>query len=307
MIVRDTCLCATVYRDAPMPRMSTINLLVKEQDIGAAKDVLLELQYRTDLSNDGVLSSKRFGPPPDLLAAFPVVLHSEVELPTQDSAVLQDLWSDASELVVGGCQVYVPTPTGLLIDLCVQASCIHRFRTIAGVSAGLREIYDIAKSVSFYESDMDFENLYSRAMRLRSAKHVYLCLLLANELFHADIPRESLVQLERIGLDQSKLEWAKEELLSDWRVKPEPPYVVDMARDLNADSLARRIVLILLHMVVPVQRANLSSPRSKWLGIVSAPTNCIARFFGFLRFAVGLLCSTRDRSRLRFSTWAART
>lgn len=182
-------LAASAYGNLALRQFCDLDILVRQQDVLAAKDLLISQGYRLDdewgwecnlISQDGRIS---------------VDLHQAItpnDFPV--SIYFDDLWKGVKSVSLAGINVLSLSPEDLLLILCINIA-----RDSWQDRERLVQICDVAEVIRVYQ-EMNWEQIIKRASQLNSLRMLFLGLLLAHDLLGANLPEEVLkrVQAEQI-------------------------------------------------------------------------------------------------------------
>lgn len=181
-------LAAGIYGSLALREFIDIDILVREQDLTRARELLTSLGYRQEMSLNqdqeaAFLRSQReyvfSGNGGAVVEIHWAVTPRNYSFPLDT----EDLWERLQEVSLGGATIPTLSPEDLLLILCVHGSK-HLWHRLAWVC-------DVAELVQKYEA-MDWTQLIERAGSLGGQRMLFLGLFLANTLLGAALPKKVL-------------------------------------------------------------------------------------------------------------------
>ncbi|MDD5167885.1 MAG: nucleotidyltransferase family protein, partial [Syntrophales bacterium] len=121
------------------------------------------------------------------------------------------LWERAVPVQIAGCDALILSPEDLLLHLCLHTSYQHQF------AFGLRPSCDIAETISYFGSSLDWQTIAERAALWGWQRGVYLALRMAEELVGAHVPRDMLERMQPANMTEGILETARDQVFTDAR------------------------------------------------------------------------------------------
>ena len=230
VVLKGAFLAEAVYGDLALRPMCDTDLLVPRAELPRAQAILLDLGYgpreREDIE---LLCRENTELAPFVREDSYVELHWGIEDPASS---LRDkirvdtagLWARARSATIAGVQVLALSPEDLLLHLCLHASREH------GLECGLRPFCDIAETIRYYGSQLNWPQFVDRAREWDAARYAGLTLHLAKSLLAVPVPESVLGQLVPGGLDPRLLKQATECVLAEkpyerddnWAILPFP-------------------------------------------------------------------------------------
>ena len=244
IVLKGACLAETVYDDIALRPMHDIDILIRKEDLCVAQEVLLGMGYgplirppvaEQILRHHHLIPFTRPGRPS-------VEIHATLTPSSGKCAMDMDgFWNRARSADFGGFTALILSPEDLLLHLCLHFSANHRFSILE-----MRNLCDISETIKRYQAEINWETLADRARGYGTGKYVYCTLLMAVELFGAQLRPEDLY---RIGYDDSDTQMTDTltDLLLDETYIPLPDAFEQMDRE---DGLAYKTRL-LMRSVVP--------------------------------------------------------
>jgi hypothetical protein len=200
----------TVYGNIALRPMGDFDLLVREEDIGRAGGILPPLGYaptgyvNIDEMIPVLKHLPRFVKPggPDL------ELHWRLVSPEHPLAVdMEGLWQRAEKSTIQGIETRVLSPEDLLLHLC-EHSCFHHLW-----GYGLKALCDIAQTIDYYGTTMDWRALTDRARQWNAGRIVYVTLAMAHKMLGSAVPEAVLETLQPPCADREAMTALAEELV----------------------------------------------------------------------------------------------
>lgn len=179
---------ADIYCSNPCRSMTDIDILVKEEDIREAKEILLGLlgyEERLDgLTEEYWLKKqchlefiKRAGK-----KTFFVDLHFGLDFKRKPREILPRLWDRVREADIDARPIRLLSPEDALFSLALHQ---RRFGNVLG----LKNILDLALLLHKYKHGFDWGYVISEAKAGRMTANAFFILLQAKTFFEADIPK----------------------------------------------------------------------------------------------------------------------
>ncbi|MFC1879679.1 nucleotidyltransferase family protein [Chloroflexota bacterium] len=211
IVLKGAHLAELIYKNIALRGMTDIDLLVDKRNLEKASQILTNTGYQTEreyrlqeeLANDKIHHLPLFR------KENRVAVEIHWALIPPKTCIQVDhipLWDRALPTSIADAQALVLSAEDLVLHLCVHL-CQHRF------SLGLRHLFDIAQTLSFYENELDWEILCRRAGQWRAHKCVYIILHLAKGLLNAPIPNSVMEQLQPADFSPNIEERARERVL----------------------------------------------------------------------------------------------
>ncbi len=189
-------LAESIYGNLALRRQSVdLDVLVREQDVLRAKDLLLHQGYRPEhewaLQETLRLQASHEYPFVHHDRRIKVELHWKITPEYFSfSPDLELLWKRLRPSFLAGHEVMTPSPEDLLLILCVHGTK-HLWQ-------GLGLVCDVAELV--HNKKLDWEQTMKQARELGSERMLFLGLFLASDLLGASLPNEVL---QRMWADSS--------------------------------------------------------------------------------------------------------
>jgi hypothetical protein len=183
-------LAATAYGNVALRQFGDLDLLVRERDARAAKDLFLSSGYRlldqvSANQEEAFYNARKVCELAREDGRVVVELHWAITSQTFPFRLdPTSLWERVERISLDGAPVRNLSPEDLLLVLCVHGAKHHW--------AKLMWISDIAHVLRTYFARIDWRQLMQRADDLGSARMLFLGLLLAHDLLGAKLPNEVL-------------------------------------------------------------------------------------------------------------------
>jgi hypothetical protein len=198
--IKGPVLTAMVYGNLAFRSFCDLDLLVREQDVLLARELLFARGYQphgqlgTSREATYVRSHRAFNfDRADGQAAVDLQWRLAVHWQMRASVRLDldSLWKRMVPFKVAGTRVSSPSPEDLLLILCMHGSN-HGWRE-------LKQTCDVAELIRRYP-DLDWEELVTRAKALGMVRVLYLGLRLAQDLLGAELPEslEKVIRADRV-------------------------------------------------------------------------------------------------------------
>jgi hypothetical protein len=258
-------LAELVYGDISLRPMTDLDILVPEDRVPEAIQVLRSLGYGPETDNaDAALAmietTCALGFAHQVHGTW-VEVHWRLSEPGDGfAAPMDDVWRTSAVAKLGGCNVQVMQPEYLLLHVAAHLACKH------GFIFGVRALADVAEIVRAYPQ-LDWTAFVDRAKRHGWQRGVALALRLARDHLQADIPTEAMAAIGGDAVDPALRSAALEQMLAAPKL---PGEVVCSPNFLNlaGRSPAGRVALLFSRIFAP--RAELAmaygiAPGSPWL------------------------------------------
>lgn len=207
LVLGDAVLALGVYGNAALHSPHSLELLVREEDLGALAACLLAAGYCVDPE----------GGAPERPAAGSYVSLKDGDIPVSVSTQLlapdapfrvesAEIWSQAITARLDTLEATVLPPELLLLQLCMSG-------VPALPARGLQLCFDLAQVVERYAAELDWERVVARARDWQAGDAVWLALSLARDVAGAAIPEAALAQLAPDAVGAAEIARAQEQLL----------------------------------------------------------------------------------------------
>jgi hypothetical protein len=207
ILLKGAHLAKFVYPHAGLRPMGDLDLLIPQGRLGQAHQALVSMGY-TAKRNFFIQRERKTHHhlPPYHRRNRIVELHWTIASPLSPLNIdLEGLWQRARPAPGHKPPAWLLSPEDLLLHL-----SLHLLQD--EFSSGIRRIYDIAQALDYYQAELDWEMLASRARQWGNNKGLFLILLLSAEWYNAPLPNgylESLQppdftpQIERLALQRA--------------------------------------------------------------------------------------------------------
>lgn len=198
MVLKGVPLAEKLYDDPGARKSDDIDLLVKEDQLPEAVDVLIRKGYRYyDRGQDMLLWSR--GPlthhirmeKPTVLGICNVEIHFHLTDTAEKQIIISEFWERSRAVIIGKTAKYELTSSDLLLYLCIH-SAKHGFNTI-------KDILDIADILKAEGSGIDWPGFIRTVRRYGLSFRVYSSLNYAVSLLGAPVPENILKELRPYG------------------------------------------------------------------------------------------------------------
>jgi hypothetical protein len=183
ILLKGAYLAEVVYGNIALRSMVDVDLLVKQADLMRSHDILVGQGYALTEKSDASCSVVRHMPPFTKEGVPRIEIHYTISGPPFsgrfDSA---ELWKRARKVSLQGAEAWALCPEDVLLHLCLHTCISH------GLDNGITALLDISHVISHYETELDWEQLMSRAGIWGADKCVFLVLHLAERLLGVSIP-----------------------------------------------------------------------------------------------------------------------
>ncbi len=200
IVLKGLYLASCVYEQVGQREMDDVDLLIPENSLHAAREVLITLGYTGPEPSDISVLKKYYHhlPPLTKSGTICVELHWNIANPGNNDSIKPDeLWSRAERIKIAEADLWTLCPEDVLLHLCLHTSYQHQF------AFGLRPFCDIATVIASPDISIDWEAVVSRSVRLNWKRGTYLSLKLAQILSGAQVPQSVLQALKPANFDES--------------------------------------------------------------------------------------------------------
>ena len=200
VLLKGAHLAEFVYNDISLRPMSDVDILVKEEDLTEALQIVFDEGYQVmETSNDEKeknMKSYQYSIACDA-KHFKTLIHSETKCVleihcniTSESSPFKippsDLWLNSQKVELNDNSVFILCPDDLLLHLCLHAAYDDLF------GYGLGALYDIALTIKYYHKSIDWQRLWHRAVRWRTERCLEISLYFAKKCFESSFPEQML-------------------------------------------------------------------------------------------------------------------
>jgi|Deesub1362A_J573_1020465.scaffolds.fasta_scaffold00985_5 hypothetical protein len=194
VVLKGAALARDIYKNVALRPFGDVDLLIKADRVEEACQCLEDLGYKKNFNREfNVLFGYDF-PFIKFFAhqSLPVELHWNVinlDL-TTFSFDVDEIWREGKvEIRMNGTKMYVMKPEYCLVHLAIHLSSVkHHFEKLIWLN-------DISALCYRYKKDFDWNLVVDIASRFQAKTCTYISLLLANNLFSATVPLQTLERL----------------------------------------------------------------------------------------------------------------
>ena len=197
IVLKGAALAKTVYGNIALRPMGDIDLLVSEEDLDRAKEVLLKLEFKK-LEHHNLR---------DQLDGHP--FHIEFVKEDTQGAIIELHWGIArkpADVEIAGLLQRAVMVRSNNIDTCVMCPddllpflCWH---TANHLFPKLLWLCDIAQVIKVYEKSINWKNVIERSENWKIKKAVYCSLYLAENILGAQVPEKVLLRLQPSNIEK---------------------------------------------------------------------------------------------------------
>jgi len=195
VLLKGMALAETVWRNVALRPMADIDLLVREEDLDAADEILSSLghvaseRYRS--KEWYRRSHHHLAPRYNQEQGIAVELHRNIVVPDDHFSVdISGVWQRAQYVTVAGVDTRVLSPEDQIIHLCLHVSHDDPFVGKIG------SLMDIAQAVRHYGDSIRWNWIRAQAVQNNFGRFVYYPLYLAKDEFGVAIPGSVLDRLK---------------------------------------------------------------------------------------------------------------
>jgi len=271
-------LAASVYGDLSLRQFSDLDILVRQQHVPRAKELLISQGYQPQTQLNGAQETAYLPSHREYKfvrddGRVRVELHWRIaahwQIPSSFPLDPEHLWERNEQVSLAGATVRNLSPEDLLLILCVHGSHHHWER--------LEWICDVAELIRVHQG-MDWRQVIEQASRLGSERMLFLGLFLANDLLRTALPEEVVQRLQADPVVKSLAaqvrEWLFREADGGLELSEESTFFIRMR-----ERLWDRVPYYLLYLCAYLRTA--MTPNVKDRALLPLP--------GFLSFLYHLL------------------
>jgi len=221
IVLKGAYLAHTVYPSPSLRRMVDCDILVRDEDLPKAVEVLTNLGYKSSSPIEKWNKSLSHHLPPFRKenSKSEVELHWTIFSTSHPREIdITDLWKRAQSYPLKGGEALTLCPEDMLLHICYHASYHHLFLQ------GYRSLLDVAFLLAHFDTKrisndlnnkvemervIDWQTVCERSRLWGCAKGTYLLLYLAKTLLNVDIPTYVLETLKPDTLSNDVIETAK--------------------------------------------------------------------------------------------------
>jgi hypothetical protein len=270
ILLKGSHLALFVYQDIGVRPMTDIDILVKEEDLDKAEELLFRIGYyyytrsddpqrHAEIVSWDKMNSQELATLTNPKGIRNLDIHRAIEIPNSPFSInMAGLWKRAETANMGSVDILIFSPEDLLLHLSLHASYHHELR-------GLKSLCDIAVSINHYEDRIDWDRLLMLANEWKATKYLYLTLRLSKEIIGARVPDSILLALKPILLNKKIIVEAIKRFLF---LETKPPKGMSYAANImqfDADAnLFNKLAFFLTRIFIPAEElaARYSLPAS---------------------------------------------
>ncbi|MCB0063506.1 MAG: nucleotidyltransferase family protein [Caldilineaceae bacterium] len=212
LVLKGAYLAQAVYPDPSLRVMVDCDVMIPEQALATAVEILTELGYHPLkpiqlATNQAVMHHlPRFVKEKSDLS---VEIHWTITRPDKSYTIgMDDLWARAQPFTVMGVETQALCVEDLLLHLCLHATHQHF------LMQGVRPLCDLAALVAQYGEEIAWDAICQRSRAWGWSKGVYLALDLAQRWLGAAVPEEVLTRLRPEAVPPQLVESARAQLFA---------------------------------------------------------------------------------------------
>ncbi|MCF7810398.1 nucleotidyltransferase family protein [bacterium] len=183
IVLKGAHLCEAVYGNIGLRSMSDIDILVRDENLEKAGEVLEYLEY--ELQPRGKFDlSPHYVYHPDTSRIIPIELHWHLlPLSISDRMNIDAIWDRSVQMRLAGVNTLSFSPEDAIIHAATHLAYQHRFD-----KRGLRTILDIKTIIDKFHNNIDWKYINKRSLEWRISRSVFTVLSLTNEMSPIHIP-----------------------------------------------------------------------------------------------------------------------
>lgn len=289
IVLKGGYLATAAYGHIALRPMRDVDIMVQPANLRAALECLISVGYGCDDVEAALAGCKKAAHVEPLKKPHgpAVELHWNIEGPDSPFAVdLDGLWARAQSVRVAGADALTPGREDFLLHLCLHAAR-HLTRDWNDCTV-LKGVYDLARAITHWGNDLNWETVAERAAGWRARNAVFLMLHLSREWFGATVPDRVLTTLRPADITDEHLQWVRDRVLG--RVDGEGTAVGDQAAAFLTARGARAKAVVLWRETFPDRRR-----LARQLGVSEASWGLYVRYpiYAASRIARGLVAGVR--------------
>ena len=245
IVLKGAYLGEIVYGDPAQRPMGDIDLLVRQEHLQAAVEVLRRQGYQTarEFWLEVELRGGHQLPSFQKAEAASLELHWRLQdLESPHPVDMDRLWRRACPVTISGQPALGLGPEDLILYLCLHAAGHH-------LEYRLRAVYDIALTAAHFGEELDWTKFCGLAREWDAERAAFLLLWLASELLRAPVPASLISALRPDDFSSEQAGLALQLVFDDPGGEVEVPY--HLFKLLHARGIAARIRLILGQLFLP--------------------------------------------------------
>jgi len=198
ILLKGAHLITAVYESLAQRSMADIDLLVRPESLGKARQLMEEQGYSVAVGTPANPEPKHHLPRFFRTLSMPVEVHHALTRPDDPFTVNVDaLWERAVPVSLGESKLLGLATEDLLLHLCVHAAAHH------ALNVPLRSLFDISTLINKRDIEWDQVMMHSREWQVR--KHVFWALALSCRMFEAEVPEAVLSALRPPQFSEERL------------------------------------------------------------------------------------------------------
>ena len=211
IVLKGGALAETVYRDIGLRPFSDVDILVREEDMQRAKEVMTKIGYVLDERISPEAHNEEFGCDLHYIinGGHVLEIHWHIARKTGNDRytriLIDELWKRALPARIADVDTLVLSPEDLLLHLCIHLPR-HRYNRLIWFC-------DIAEVVR--QGDVDWDRLVDTAKECRAMAYMYYGLHFTDYLLGCDVPASVLDELKPSRFERKVFESIPRDLLPD--------------------------------------------------------------------------------------------
>ena len=193
VVLKGAALAGIVWRNIALRPMADTDLLVREEDLPRADELLRSREYtpvETYRPADWYSGHHHLAPYRKRGRELVVELHRNIVVPNNDFSLdMRRIWERARATRISGAEALTLCPEDLVTHLCLHMSVDDSF------AGKIRDLGDIARVLTHYQDDIDWDLVVGEAIRRRFARYLYYPLYFVRALCGVDVNSEILKRL----------------------------------------------------------------------------------------------------------------
>jgi hypothetical protein len=179
MILKGPALANLVYPDMGMRMYNDIDLLVMEEDLPAAEELMPKLGY---VFSENALTPKQFRETHYHLAPYihsdkKIILEIHWNVTNKFSLNIDSWWQRSRMMNIMGCSARVLSPNDLFLHICIHTSK-HGFKNIA-----IRDLSDISEIIKCHGEEIDWVHFQKEIESYPIRREVYAIIYYVKRMF----------------------------------------------------------------------------------------------------------------------------
>ncbi|MEW6570516.1 MAG: nucleotidyltransferase family protein [Nitrospirota bacterium] len=181
IVLKGATLAKIVYGDIGLRSMLDIDLLVKQEDLVRAKEIMSDINYvaERNVQPEAWYRKNHYHLPRYMHKEKPIVVEIHWHITRNFfSPDIEKWWGRARHIKLNGCNITVPSPEDIITHL-----CLHLYNHGYNSRMILREICDINETLNHYQEEINWALFHEEINKHGLQKPVYSILYLVEKFY----------------------------------------------------------------------------------------------------------------------------